>query len=99
MVRIDEGASLGLSRRNSLFPVGVKVVDGTFSRGDVVAIGDLKGDVMGAGVSNFDSSDLRQIIGLRTDDIGRRSHIAPNRVMDNDLLAFGERHKRLQIAQ
>ena len=42
MIKIDEGAAFALSRRNSLFPVGVKAVEGTFSNGEVVAIGDLQ---------------------------------------------------------
>ena len=93
---MDDGALHAVSKRMSFFPVGVKRVDGEFCRGDVVAITSLQDLVIGAGVSNFSSKDLRRVMGMRSSEIASKIEIAPNRVMDNDLIVAGKRFTRLQ---
>jgi PUA domain len=90
-VKVDDGALRALLRRTSLFPVGVKQVVGVFSRGEVIPIVDLTERTVGFGVSNFVSDELRRIMGQRSNEIFARTGIAPNRVMDNDLLLVGPR--------
>ena len=76
---VDDGALHAVFKRMSFFPVGVKRVDGEFCRGDVVAITSLQDLVIGAGVSNFSSKDLRRVMGMRSSEIASKIEIAPNR--------------------
>ncbi|NLF50607.1 MAG: glutamate 5-kinase [Leptolinea sp.] len=66
---IDEGATKALCRGGSLLPVGIKSVQGDFSRGATVRILDISGAEVALGMTSYDSVDLRKIIGLRTDEI------------------------------
>ncbi len=69
ILSIDEGATQALCRGGSLLPVGIKSVQGVFSRGATVRILDLSGAEVALGMTNYDASDLQQIIGRRTDEI------------------------------
>lgn len=69
ILSIDEGATRALCRGGSLLPVGIKSVQGVFSRGATVRILDLSGAEVALGMTNYDASDLQQIIGRRTDEI------------------------------
>ena len=95
-ITVDDGAVVQLLRGASLFPAGLTAVKGSFQRGDVVTITDLRNVAIGFGVSNFDSNQLRQIRGMRSSDISLKTTIEPNRVMDNDLTAVGKRFFRIQ---
>ena len=65
---IDSGAAEALLKRGkSLLPSGIVDVDGDFLMGDTVSIRDLEGTAIGVGISNYDTADLRQIRGLRSD--------------------------------
>lgn len=96
MLTIDEGAVVALSRRASLFPVGVRSTRGEFQRGDVVGIADVTGRLIGIGVSNYSSRELSQIARLRSEDIASRTTIAPNRVVDNDWTIVDKRFFNIQ---
>lgn len=69
VLSIDEGATKALCRGGSLLPVGIKSVQGDFSRGATVRILDTSGAEVALGMTSYDSVDLRKIIGLRTDEI------------------------------
>jgi len=47
----------------SLLPVGVKEVQGTFAKGALIRIVHC-GATLGAGLSNYDSEELKSICGL-----------------------------------
>ena len=69
-VIVDEGARKALIEgKKSLLPVGVKGVEGKFERGDVVEIRDKSGNRIGKGLVNFNSDDVRRIMGAKCDDI------------------------------
>ena len=69
-IHVDEGAVRALvSHNKSLLPAGVLQVEGTFSRGDVVAICGPDGAIVARGLSNYASSDVQRIRGKRTSDV------------------------------
>lgn len=69
-VRVDDGAVRALREKGkSLLPIGVVEVGGEFEKGDVVEIRDSKGDVIGRGLINYPSDDMKKILGLKTDEI------------------------------
>jgi glutamate 5-kinase len=71
-IRIDAGAAKALSRQGtSLLAVGVNGVEGAFAAGDAVEVDDIDGRCVGKGISAFSADDLRQIAGMKTDDVQR----------------------------
>jgi len=94
-ITLDDGAVDAVSRRNSLFPVGIKNVVGEFNTGDIIELENDKNVVIGAGVSNFSSGELKEIMGLKSELISENTQIPPNRVMDNDLIVAGKRYVKL----
>ena len=67
---VDEGAVVALKEQNkSLLPAGVRDVEGEFGRGDSVEIVDGKGQEIACGISNYSSSDIAAIKGVRSDKI------------------------------
>ncbi|GAP20767.1 glutamate 5-kinase [Leptolinea tardivitalis] len=69
ILSIDEGATLALRKGGSLLPVGIREVTGEFSRGATVRILDVSGSEVAVGMTSYDSSDLKKIIGCRSDEI------------------------------
>ncbi|NLD61356.1 glutamate 5-kinase [Candidatus Sumerlaeota bacterium] len=71
-VMIDEGAANAImARQKSLLAAGVKGVEGTFKAGDVIAITDMQGKVLGNGIMNYSSAEITRIKGLPTAAIKR----------------------------
>ncbi|HWK68605.1 MAG TPA: glutamate 5-kinase [Rhizobiaceae bacterium] len=66
---VDAGAVDALRSGKSLLPAGVKLVSGTFSRGDTVAIMGPEGREIARGLVAYDSSDAVRIAGLKTAEI------------------------------
>jgi len=67
---LDAGASRAVEREGrSLLPIGVLEAEGTFLKGDVVALRNPDGVEFARGLSNYSSDDVRQIKGLKTDRI------------------------------
>ncbi|GJD36885.1 glutamate 5-kinase [Methylobacterium aerolatum] len=60
---IDAGAATALKGGASLLPVGVRAVEGNFSRGDAVLIRDAEGRAIGRGLVAYDSNEASLIIG------------------------------------
>ena len=69
VVVVDDGAKAALGSGKSLLPAGVKVVEGSFERGDAVIIRDVSGAVLGKGLSAYSSADAAKIIGKKSSDI------------------------------
>ncbi len=64
---IDEGATLALRKQNrSLLSAGIQTVEGTFRRGDIIAIYDVEGTHLGCGITNYSASDIFQIKGVNS---------------------------------
>lgn len=67
---IDPGASEALEKgRKSLLPSGVKEVRGRFGPGDSVVILDKKERRIAVGMVNYNSSDIKKIMGRKSGDI------------------------------
>jgi glutamate 5-kinase len=59
-VTVDAGAAQKLrSEGKSLLPIGMVAVDGDFSRGDVIAVCDVKGVEIARGLANYSSTEAR----------------------------------------
>ncbi len=68
-VIVDEGAARVLrERKTSLLPAGVRDVQGSFQRGDAVAIAGPDGRVA-CGIANYSSEEITRIRGMRSDRI------------------------------
>ena len=66
---IDNGAKSALKNGKSLLSVGIKSVEGTFDKGAIVEIEDLKGKVIATGISNYSSEEINLIKGEQSENI------------------------------
>jgi glutamate 5-kinase len=66
---VDAGAVTALASGKSLLPAGVKLVSGSFSRGDTVAILDPEGREIARGLVAYDAPDAVRIAGLKSAEI------------------------------
>jgi glutamate 5-kinase len=66
---VDEGAARALRGGASLLPVGVRRLEGAFSRGDAVIVRDLAGHVLGRGLVAYDAIQAGRIIGRSSREI------------------------------
>jgi glutamate 5-kinase len=67
---VDAGAREAVQRQGrSLLPIGVVQVQGSFGKGDVVALADPDGIEFARGLSAYSASDLDRLRGLRTEQI------------------------------
>ena len=69
-IHVDAGASRVLRQEGrSLLPSGVTRIEGDFERGAGVWICDPEGVEFARGVTDYDSSEIRQILGRRSSEI------------------------------
>lgn len=69
-VRIDAGAVRKLQTGGaSLLPVGMTHVKGSFKRGETLSVVDPQGHEIAHGISSYDSNDLRQLCGVKSNQI------------------------------
>ena len=66
---IDGGAARALSSGKSLLPAGVRSVDGSFDRGDAVAVLDGDGREIARGLCAYSAEDSRRIMGHKSGEI------------------------------
>ncbi len=69
VIIIDEGAVRAIRKGASLLPAGIVALEGAFRRGDAVSVMALEGELLGQGLSAYDSSELERIKGLSSDTI------------------------------
>ena len=68
-LRVDEGAARVLRERgSSLLPVGITEVEGEFEAGDAVDV-SADGEAIGKGIVNYSAGELRQIKGIRSEQV------------------------------
>jgi glutamate 5-kinase len=67
---VDAGAARALGAGKSLLPAGVRGVEGSFQRGDPVAIVDTDGRALGAALAGYNADEARAIAGQRSERIG-----------------------------
>ena len=68
-VAVDAGAADALRRGKSLLPAGVVDVNGQFDRGDLIAVEDQAGRVIGHGLSSYNAGDAAKIKGHKSREI------------------------------
>lgn len=66
---IDAGAMAALNSGKSLLPAGIVAVEGQFGRGDAIAITSPGGEELARGLSAYNDSDARLILGHKSSDI------------------------------
>lgn len=66
---IDAGAVKALEQGRSLLPAGVRLVEGTFERGDAVAVKDETGREIARGLSAYSAEDAQRIKGHNSREI------------------------------
>lgn len=71
-LRLDAGAVVALKNGNSLLPVGVVEVVGTFRRGDVVTLVDAAGHEVGRGLAEYSDKDAQRLAGCHSENIEER---------------------------
>ena len=72
-IMVDEGAVKALRERGkSLLPAGVARVNGEFVRGATVRVSDAEGRDVARGLVNYNSADLRLIVGSKSSEIEER---------------------------
>jgi glutamate 5-kinase len=70
--KVDEGARQAIEKHGkSLLPIGVVAIEGTFGKGDVVAICDRDGVEFARGLTNYSSLDADRVRGLNSEQITR----------------------------
>jgi glutamate 5-kinase len=71
-VTVDAGGATAVTKNGkSLLAVGITACDGDFDVGDPVLVRDASGGAIAKGLVNYPASDLRKILGKRTDEIER----------------------------
>lgn len=69
IVIIDNGAEKAISKGSSLLPVGVKSIEGSFEKGTVLKITNLKNELIATGISNYSSEEIEKIKGKKSEEI------------------------------
>ena len=68
-VVVDDGAARALRQGKSLLPAGVVAIEGSFERGDCVAVRTRAGSETGRGLSAYASGDIERIAGHKSGEI------------------------------
>lgn len=71
-LRLDDGAVAALAGGNSLLPVGVVEVVGSFRRGDVISLVDSSSKELGRGLAEYSSEEAQRLAGCRSEKIEER---------------------------
>ena len=66
---VDAGAETALAAGRSLLPAGVANVEGSFGRGDPVAIKTVGGAMLGHGLTRYTAAEARAIRGHKSNEI------------------------------
>jgi glutamate 5-kinase len=66
---VDDGAVSALKNHKSLLPIGIKNIEGKFTRGDKIIISTQSGKEIGKGITAYSSEDIKIIMGKKSDDI------------------------------
>ena len=70
---IDEGAERAVVHNGkSLLPSGIVRADGSFTSGECIEMKNMQGEVIAKGITNYSSSDVERIKGLKSIDIEKK---------------------------
>ncbi len=89
-VVIDDGAASAIVEKGkSLLPGGITDVTGEFGEGSPVEFSNAKNEVLGVGLVNYSASDIKKIMGLKTNRIKEKlGHKPYDEVIHRDNLAL-----------
>jgi len=88
-IEIDQGAEMALETGKSLLPVGVRAVEGSFDKGELISIVSKSGDVIGKGMTNFSDLEIEIIKGLKTSEIkSKLGYLTTNEIIHRDNLVL-----------
>jgi glutamate 5-kinase len=65
---VDAGAAKAVQKGMGLLPSGIKDVEGTFDRGDIIEL-ESSGKVFAKGITDYTSTELNKLKGMRSDMI------------------------------
>ena len=68
---IDEGAKNAILKNKSLLPAGIIEIRGKFKRGDVISILSKNGSKIAIGISAYNYSDSKKILGKNSKEISK----------------------------
>lgn len=80
-LHVDAGAAAALRSGASLLPVGVRRAEGSFARGDVVAVVDPEGTVIARGLAGYAAAEAARAAGLKGDALAQALGYAPRATM------------------
>ncbi|MCS7084216.1 MAG: glutamate 5-kinase [Aquificaceae bacterium] len=86
-LQIDSGAYRAIKDGKSLLAVGIKKVEGSFKRGDMVVIYSPEGYIAGKGKVNFSSEDIKKVINKKGSEVKRILNSQKEEVIHADNLA------------
>jgi glutamate 5-kinase len=87
---IDDGAARALREDNaSLLPVGIVAVEGEFDAGDAVEIAAAARSTIAKGICNYSADELKQVIGMKTEDVRGILPHATDEAVHRDYLVVG----------
>lgn len=65
---LDSGACHAVTEHgSSILPIGITSVEGEFTKGDAITIVGSDGQEIARGLTNYDSDEIREIMGLKSD--------------------------------
>lgn len=76
-IHIDAGAATALARGNSLLAAGATRIEGSFARGDLVAVLGPDGTTLARGLAEYDAADAVRITGRRSEALAAILGYAP----------------------
>jgi len=73
VIRVDKGAARAIRKQGkSLLPIGIVEVEGEFGVGAAVTCVDPNGTSFATGLVNYGASDIRKVMGVKTNQIQKR---------------------------
>lgn len=98
-LRLDSGAAAALKKGNSLLPVGVVEVVGSFRRGDAITLVDSEGREVGRGLAAYSSEEAQLIRGCHSEQIESRiGYKGRSAMVHRDDLVLFSSFKDLKLA-
>jgi len=65
---VDAGCASALGRGSSLLATGITAVEGSFKRGDPVAVSNGEGQVLAQGLAEYDAGEVERLRGHRSEE-------------------------------
>ena len=89
-ITIDSGASQAVKERKSLLASGIKKVIGEFESGSVVIIKDENNNILGKGITNFSSSEIKLVIGKQNNDVKKILNSSKDEIVHASMIVLIE---------